>query len=112
MRLLTLLSLALLPLHASASPELCMRKVEAKYLECHNNCGQMGAPESIDCIRGCAIGYNMGKRECQRGSLAFEPQFLISHCKQVMPDNDGNTYVCTVDGKRYPTRAWCNAYCN
>lgn len=111
MRLFTLLALALLPLHASASPELCMRKVEAQYLECHQGCGQVSGPESIDCIRGCAIGYNIGKRNCQRGSLAFEPEMLISHCKPMIADEAGNTVVCTTDGKRYQSRAQCYANC-
>ena len=111
MRLFTLLALTILPLHASASPELCMRKVEAQYLECHQGCGQVSGPESIDCIRGCAIGYNIGKRNCQRASLAFEPEMLISNCKAMIADEEGNTMVCTLDGTRYQSRRMCLAFC-
>lgn len=110
MRLL-LLALFIAPLHASATPA-CMEKVQTAYLECHNACGQLDGASSIDCIRGCAISYNVGKRNCQLGGLGFEPEALISHCKPMRVDNEGNTYVCTTDGKRHVNRAWCQANCN
>lgn len=115
MRFIALLVL-LLPLHASAQPApglTCMQKVEAKYLECHAGCGTMAEGE-IDCIRGCAISYNIGKRECQKSALAFfEPEALISKCKSVLAEGEEtNTVVCTLDGKRYSSKRECLFYCN
>ena len=114
MRALSLFALLLLPLHASASPELCMRKVEAKYLQCHQGCGTMGDGE-IDCIRGCAIAYSIGKRECQRGSLALEPLAdwgSDGGCKQMTSSHDGRIrFLCMGDGAVYDTYGQCRTYC-
>lgn len=110
MRFLLALTFLIAPLHASASPA-CMEKVQTAYLECHTACGQLDGASSIDCIRGCAISYNIGKRNCQLGGLGFSPEALISHCKAIVADDDGNTFVCTSDGKRYVSRAWCQASC-
>lgn len=111
---LPLLALLLSPVHASASPA-CMASVEAKYLACHQTCDSSADDSRIDCIRGCAIAYSIGKRECQRGSLALDPAADWSRdggCKQMTSAHDGRTrFLCMADGATYDTYGQCRTYC-
>jgi hypothetical protein len=114
MRMLTLIAIFTLPLHASASPA-CMGRVQAAYLKCHEDCGSLEEAARIDCIRGCNVAYSIGKRECQRDKFALITEANWNSdggCKQMTSNHDSRIrFLCMADGVVYETYGQCRTYC-